>query len=81
MPILTVAETDWMEQLIVPVVTTVVIGAVGIVLLMLALIALNKMVSYNLDKEIGEDHNVSAGILMGSVVIGLSIIIAAVVRG
>ncbi len=75
------AEIDWTQRLVVPLITTVVIGVVGIVLLLAGIWLLERVTPYSMHKEIEEDHNVAAAIVIGSIVVGLAIIIAAVAKG
>jgi uncharacterized membrane protein YjfL (UPF0719 family) len=42
---------------------------------------MGKVIPFSVRKEIEEDQNTALGIIMGSVVIGLAIIIAAAVSG
>lgn len=59
---------------------TVVYSALGIVIFMLAYAFIEKVCPFSVKKEISEDHNVALGIIIGSVIIGLSIIIAAAIQ-
>jgi uncharacterized membrane protein YjfL (UPF0719 family) len=59
----------------------VVFGAAGIVLYALAYKAISKVVTFSVEKEIAEDQNVALGILMGAMMLGLAIIVAAAIRG
>lgn len=51
-------------------------GALGLVLFALAFWLMAKLCPFSIRKEIEEDQNTSLAILMGSVIIGISIIIA-----
>jgi len=62
-------------------VAAVVFSIVGIVVLMLSFWLMEKLASFSLRKEIEEDQNVALGVVMGSVVIGISLIIAASIFG
>lgn len=59
----------------------VVFAAVGIVVLALCFWIMGKMTSFSLVKEIEEDQNVALGVVLGSIAIGISIIIAAAIIG
>jgi len=59
-------------------VSTVAIGSVAIVLLLVTLILLEKLKGYQVRKELVEDQNVALGIVVGSVILGVAIVIAAV---
>ena len=54
---------------------------IGIVLFAIAFLVIVKISPFSIRKEIEEDQNTSLAILMGSVIIGLSLIIAAAVHG
>jgi len=60
---------------------TVVYSVVGIVVFAAAFFIMVKIAPFSVKKEIEEDQNTSLGILMGSVFIGLAIIIAAALVG
>ena len=74
-------DIDLEAQIVEPLVTTVVIGSVAIALLLLSVWLMERMAPFSLHKEIEEDHNVAAAIVIGSIVIGVSLVIAAVARG
>ena len=56
---------------------TVVYATVGVVIFAVAYKVIEKLLPFNLTKELSEDDNTAVGVLMGSVMIGLAIIIAA----
>ena len=62
-------------------VATLVYAAVGIVIFGLAFKIAEKLLPFSLVKELAEDDNVAVGILMASIILGLSIIIAAAIHG
>ena len=55
--------------------------SVGVVVFALAFFLMTKVIPFSVRKEIEEDQNTALGIIMGSVIIGLAIIIAAAVHG
>lgn len=67
------------EKLIPAVVTTLVFVVLGIVFFVLAYIILGML--YPIHKEIEEDQNTALGIIIGSIMIGIAIIIAAAIAG
>lgn len=74
-----------MEQIlaelhIAPIIATVVYSLIGITLFILAYVIIDKFTPYSIHKEISEDQNVALGIIIGSVMIALSIIIAAAIK-
>jgi uncharacterized membrane protein YjfL (UPF0719 family) len=56
---------------------TVVYAAVGVIIFAVAYKILEKVLPFSVQKELTEDDNTAVGVLMGSVMIGLAIIIAA----
>jgi len=60
---------------------TIVYSVVGIVVFAAAFFLMVQIAPFSVKKEIEEDQNTSLGILMGSVFIGLAIIIAAALVG
>lgn len=60
---------------------TIVYSVVGIGVFAIAFFLMVKIAPFSVKKEIEEDQNTSLGILMGSVFIGLAIIIAAALVG
>jgi putative membrane protein len=53
----------------------------GVVVFALAFLALTRLMPFSIRKEIEEDQNTSLGIIIGSVIIGLAMIISAAVHG
>jgi uncharacterized membrane protein YjfL (UPF0719 family) len=62
-------------------IATVIYTGVGVVVFAFAFLIMAKVIPFSVRKEIEEDQNTALGIIMGSVVIGLAIIIAAAVHG
>lgn len=60
--------------------STLVYSAIGIVVFLLTYVIFEKASPFSIRKEIIEDQNTALGIVMGSVVMGLSVIIAAAVH-
>lgn len=75
------AALDFQTDVIEPIISTLAIGAAAIVLLFLSVFLMEKCAPFSLRKEIEEDHNVSAAIVIGAIVIGVSMVIAAVAQG
>ena len=53
----------------------------GVIVFGLAFWAMVKISPFSIRKELEEDHNTAMAILMGSVILGLAIIIAAALHG
>jgi uncharacterized membrane protein YjfL (UPF0719 family) len=58
---------------------TVVYVILGVILFGLAFLLMNKVTPFSVRKEIEEDQNTALAVIMGSVIIGLAIIIAAAI--
>lgn len=72
------ATTSTMVDHLIP---AIVFSAVGLVVLTLAIFITSKLMPLPFWKEIEEDQNTALGIMVGSIVIGISIIIAAAIHG
>lgn len=59
----------------------IIYAALGILVLLITICAMVKFAPFSVKKEIEEDQNVALGIVMGSVLLGVSIIIAAAILG
>ena len=70
-----------MDQLANLVVTTLVFALIGILLFALAFSIIVKISPFSTRKEIEDDQNVALAILIGSVIIGIALIVAAAVHG
>jgi uncharacterized membrane protein YjfL (UPF0719 family) len=70
-----------LDQLGDAVVTTAVFAGLGIVVFAAAFWLFVKITPFSIRKEIEDDQNTSLAILMGSVIIGLALVIAAAVHG
>ena len=68
-----------LDQLIETLVTTLIFVSIGIVFFAVAYGILSRI--FNIHKEIEEDQNTALGIVIGSIMIGLAIIIAAAIHG
>lgn len=62
-------------------VNAAVYTAFGVTCFALAFVVLTKLTPFSIRKEIEEDQNTSLGIILGSLVIGIAIIVAAAVHG
>jgi putative membrane protein len=58
-----------------------VFSGMGLAIFGLSFVAMLKLAPFSLRKEIEEDQNVALAVIIGSVVLGLAIIVASVVRG
>ena len=60
---------------------SIIFSLVGVAVLAFCFKLMNKLSPFSLKKEIEEDQNVALAIIMGAVIIGMSIIIAAAILG
>jgi uncharacterized membrane protein YjfL (UPF0719 family) len=72
---------DWWQLHGHQVVSTVVFSLVGMVVFGLFFLVLPKLLPFSLKKEMEQDQNTAIAIVIGSIVIGMAIIIAASVSG
>lgn len=63
------------------IIMSIAFSLVGIVVFAIAFFVMAKLTPFSIRKEIEEDQNTSLGIVIGSMLIGLSIIIAAAIKG
>jgi len=56
-------------------------AALGVIVFAVAFLLMTKIAPFSVRKEIEDDQNTSLAILMGSVIIGLALIIAAAIHG
>lgn len=71
----------WVEALGRNLANAAVYTIFGVVVFGIAFVTMCKLTPFSVRKEIEEDQNTSLAIIMGSIVIGLAIIIAAAVHG
>jgi uncharacterized membrane protein YjfL (UPF0719 family) len=71
---------DW-TQVLRGLVASLVFAAVGIVVLGLAFGLMRWLTPFSIRKELEEDHNTALAIVLASVIIGMSLIIAAAIHG
>ena len=64
-----------------PIVTSLIYSTIGIVIFAVAYKVAERLLPFNLAKELSEDDNTAVGVLMGSIMLGLAIIIAAAIHG
>ena len=70
-----------MESLLPIVVTTVVFVVLGLIVFAIAFLIIAKATPFSVRKEIEDDQNVALAIVIGAVILGSAIIIAAAVHG
>lgn len=60
---------------------SILYALVGVVVFWLSFIVIDKLTPYNLWEELVEKQNVALGIVVGAMVLGISMIVAAAVHG
>lgn len=68
-----------LDQLAEILVTTLIFVVIGLVFYTVAYFILSRI--FDIHHEIEEDHNTALGIIIGAIMIGISIIIAAAIQG
>lgn len=58
---------------------TVIYSLVGIILMGLGFLVITFFTPFSIKKEIEDDQNISLGIIIGAVILGISIIVASVI--
>lgn len=64
-------------ELISNIVSSLIFVGIGVVVFLLTFLLITKVAPFSIRKEIEEDQNTALGIVIGAVIIGLSIIVAA----
>ncbi len=70
-----------MEELLPVLITTVVFVGIGLIVFAIAFFIVVKVSPFSVQKEIEEDQNTSLAIIIGAIIIGVAIIIAAAING
>ncbi len=73
------AEEPVTGRLLSKLIESVAFVGIGIIVFLLAFFLITKIAPFSMRKEIEEDQNTALGIIIGSVIIGLAIIIAAAI--
>jgi uncharacterized membrane protein YjfL (UPF0719 family) len=71
---------DW-DKLTHQLVTMVVAVGVGLAFFAAAFFVIARVVPFSLRKEIEEDQNTALGVIVGAVILGIAVIIAAAIHG
>ena len=70
-----------LDVLLKSLVSSVVFVGVGCIIFLIAFFIMTKLAPFSVRKEIEEDQNTALAIVMGSVILGLGLIIAAAIHG
>lgn len=68
------------KALIQGVVYAIVFGALGITLFLVAIKLMQRLAPFSIEKEIVEDQNTALGVVMGAMLLGIAIIVAAAIH-
>jgi len=69
---------DW-SIILYGILDTVVYSLIGIILMGLGFLIISFFTPFSIKKEIEDDQNISLGIIIGAVILGISIIVASVI--
>ncbi|MBI3270374.1 MAG: DUF350 domain-containing protein [Planctomycetes bacterium] len=73
---------DWgVQSTLAHLLPTVLYVSMGLLFFALAFWLMCKIAPFSVRKEIEEDQNISLGIVMGAVILGIAIIVAAAIHG
>jgi uncharacterized membrane protein YjfL (UPF0719 family) len=64
-----------------PIVNSIVFSLIGVAIYVIGFVVLDKVTPYHLWREINEKQNVALAILVGSIAIGLALIVSAAIHG
>jgi uncharacterized membrane protein YjfL (UPF0719 family) len=70
-----------LESLLPVLITTLVFVVLGLIVFAIAFLVIAKAAPFSVRKEIEDDQNVALGIVIGSVILGSALIIAAAIHG
>ena len=70
-----------LDELLPVLATTVIFVAIGLIVFALAFGVVVLVAPFSVKKEIEEDQNVSLAVIIGSVIIGVAMIISAAIQG
>lgn len=70
-----------MSQLVDLILTTLAFTLFGLIMFAIAFVIIVKVSPFSIRKEIEEDQNTSLAIIIGAVIIGIALIVAAAVHG
>ncbi len=70
-----------MEELLPVLTTTVIFVAIGLIVFAIAFLIVVLIAPFSVKKEIEEDQNTALAIIIGALIIGVAMIIAAAIQG
>jgi putative membrane protein len=72
---------QWIANHLRPIVDSLLYSVIGTLILVGCFWVIHKLLPFSMTKEIAEDQNVGLGIILGALIIGISMIISAAIRG
>ena len=70
-----------LEELLPVLETTIIFVAIGLVVFAIAFLIVVLIAPFSVKKEIEDDQNVSLAVIIGSIIIGIAMIISAAIHG
>jgi uncharacterized membrane protein YjfL (UPF0719 family) len=70
-----------LEELLPVITTTIIFVAIGLVVFAIAFLIVVLVAPFSVKKEIEEDQNISLAVIIGSIIIGIAMIISAAIHG
>jgi putative membrane protein len=70
-----------MDQLANVVIQTLIFAVIGVIIFALAFWIIVKTTPFSVRKEIEEDQNVAIAIVIGAIIIGIALVVAAAIQG
>lgn len=61
--------------------TTLIFVLIGLIVFAIAFLVIEKVTPFSIRKEIEEDQNIALAILIGSMIIGIALIISSAIQG
>ena len=80
-PGLLLAQFDLMPDFVIPLILAIVYTILGIVLFGVCIWLVVRISPFSVRKEIEEDQNVALGIIVGAMILGIALILAAALTG
>jgi uncharacterized membrane protein YjfL (UPF0719 family) len=70
-----------LEELLPVLTTTVIFVAIGLIVFAIAFLIVVLIAPFSVKKEIEDDQNISLAVIIGSIIIGIAMIISAAIHG
>ena len=70
-----------LEELLPVIETTIIFVAIGLVVFAIAFLIVVLVTPFSVKKEIEDDQNISLAVIIGSIIIGIAMIISAAIHG